>query len=119
MHGGNATKRQQVVHDGEHAFFHLAAVPRTTDDLDALGEVKRDKILRVKAVLLPIGVGAPGPVHDDKVRLEPGELLLTWANKHVFHEVGLPGHFSDKTNTQPGFRVGAAKAINNIQAFAG
>ncbi len=119
VHRGNALERQQVVHNREHPLFHFAAVPGATDKLNALGQVKGDKILRVETLRLPLWVSAFCAVHDDKVRRKVSQLLLRRTDKHVLHEVRLPGHLGNKTHGEAGIGIRTAKGIDNKQPLAG
>jgi hypothetical protein len=76
VHGGDALERQIVVHHGEHALLHLAAVPGIQDDLLAAGRMlKATAGLGVQAQLLVVlDLGLGGGV-DDEVRLEVRQVL--------------------------------------------
>ena len=119
MHGGDTAQRQQVVHHREHPFLHFAAVPGTADQLNTLGQVKGDEVFGVKTLLFPLWVRAFRPVHHDEVRGEILQLFVVRTNKHVFHEMRLPGHFSDKPHGKTGVGVSAAESINDKQTLAG
>ena len=119
MHGGDALQRQQVVHDREHPFLHLAAVPGAADQLNALGEVESDEVFRVQALLFPLRVGALRAVHHDEVGREFRQLFVARADEHVFNEVRLPGHFGNETYAETGIGVGAAESVDDKQAFTG
>ena len=69
MHGQRALLREPVVHHGEDAFLHLAAVGRATDDLNLLLDAQRHKDLAVQTVALPVLV-------DELARIDHGEVLL-------------------------------------------
>src|SRR5690606_13892024 len=47
------------------------------------------------------------------------QLFVGWTNKHVFHEMRLPGHFGDKTHGKTGVGVSATESIHNEQTLAG
>ena len=119
VHGSDALQRQQVVHDREHPFFHFAAVPGSADKLDALGQIERDEVFGVQTLFFPLRVGALSAVHHDEIRLEVRQLFIAWANKHVLHEMRLPGDFGNKADAQAGVGVGAAEGVNDKQALAG
>ena len=119
VHGGDAPQRQQVVHDREHPFLHFAAVPGTAYQLDTLGQVEGHKVFGVQTLLFPLWVRAFRTVHHDEIRGEILQLFVGWTNKHVFHEMRLPGHFSDKTHGETGIGVSAAESVDNEQTLAG
>ena len=119
VHGSDALQRQQVVHDREHPFFHFAAVPGTADQLDTLGQVKGDEVFGVQTLLFPLRVGAFGAVHHDEIRLKVCQFFIARANKHVLHEMRLPGDFGNKADAQAGVGVSAAEGVNDEETFAG
>ncbi|MNC13519.1 hypothetical protein D3C75_612700 [compost metagenome] len=47
------------------------------------------------------------------------QLFIGWANKHVLHEMRLPGDFGDEANGKAGIGVGAAESINDEQTLTG
>ena len=119
VHGGNALQRQEVVHHGEHALLHLAAVPGVQDDLLTAGDVEDNGGLGVEAqflVVLHLGLGS---VVDHEVRLEVLQLLGGGLDEHVVHEVCLPGHFHDEADGHAGVLVGAAEGIHHEQTLVG
>ena len=119
VHGGNALQRQEVVHHGEHALLHFAAVPGVGDDLLAAGQVEHHSGLGVQAQLLVVlHLGLGGIVHH-KVRGEVLQFFLGGLDEHVGHEVSLPGHFHDETDGHAGVLVGAAESVHHEQALIG
>ena len=70
VHGGNALLRQQVVHHGEHALFHLTAIPAAGDQLHPLGQVKGDQRGRVQPLFFPMIILGHGGVDDGEIRRE-------------------------------------------------
>ena len=119
MHGGNALQRQEVIHHGEHALLHFAAIPGVGDDLLAAGQVEHHSGLGVQAQLLVIlHLGLGGIVHH-KVRGEVLQFFLGGLDEHVGHEVSLPGHFHDETDGHAGVLVGAAESVHHEQALIG
>src|SRR5699024_11193565 len=76
VHGGNAIQGQVVVHHGEHALLHLAAVPGVQDDLLTGGDVEDGGGLGVQAQLLEVLNLGLGGVVGDKVGLEVSKLFL-------------------------------------------
>ena len=119
MHGGHALQGQVVVHHGEHALLHLAAVPGVQDDLLTGGEVEDGGGLGVQAQLLIVLHLGLGGVVGDEVGLEVLQLLLGGLNEHVFHEVGLPCHLHDEADGHTGVVVGAAEHVHDEQPLVG
>ena len=119
MHGSDALQRQIVVHHGEHALLHLAAVPGVDDAGLPAGDVEHGRRLGVQAQLLVVGDLALGGVVHHEVRLEIGQFLLGGPDEHILHEVGLPGHLHDEAHGHAGIVVGAAEAVHHIELLAG
>ena len=119
VHGSDALQRQEVVHHGEHALLHLAAVPGVDDDLLLAGDVEHNSSLRVQAQLLVVLDLGLGCVVNNEIRLEVCQLLSGGLDEHVGHEVCLPGHFHDETNGHAGVLVGTAEGIDHVQALVG
>ena len=119
VHGGDALQGQVVVHHGEQALLHLAAVPGVQDDLLPGCEVKDHGSLGVQTQLLVVLHLGLGGVVDDEVRLEVLQLLLRGPDEHILHEVGLPGHLHDKADGHAGVVVGAAEAIHHEEPLVG
>jgi hypothetical protein len=66
VHGSHAVQGQVVVHHGEHALLHLAAVPGVQDDLLLGGEVEDNSGLGVQAQLLVVlDLGLGGVVNNE------------------------------------------------------
>ena len=118
MHGGQALERQVVVHHGEHALLHLAAVPGVDDDLLTGGDVEGHTGLGVQAELLIVFDLRLGGVVDDKVRLEVLQLFLRRLDEHVGDEVGLPRDLDDEADGHTGVLVRAAECVDDEQALA-
>ena len=117
VHRGDALERQIVVHHGEHALLHLAAVPGVDDDLLTGGDVEGHAGLGVEAQLLVVlDLGLRGVV-DDEVRLEVCKLLRSRADEHVGDEVRLPCNFHDEADGHAGVLVRAAEGIDHEQAL--
>src|SRR4051812_47403535 len=90
MHGEDAARRQQVIHDREGRLLHLAGITGAADQYDAFLEIDDDGGLGIRAVLAGVGwelrrekdgelgsvrIGGVGP--DEKLAAEeavPGEL---------------------------------------------
>ena len=119
MHGGHALQGQVVVHHGEHALLHLAAVPGVQDDLLAGSEVEDGSGLGVEAQLLVVGDLGLGSVVGDKVRLEVLQLLSGGLDEHILYEVSLPSHFHDEADGHAGVVVGAAEHVHHEQTLVG
>jgi len=117
VHGGHALQRQEVVHHGEHALLHLAAVPGVDDDLLLAGDVEGNAGLAVQAQLLVVLNLGLGGVVNNEVRLKISQLLSGGLDKHVGDKVCLPGHLHDETDSHAGVLVGAAEGIDDEQAL--
>ena len=117
VHGGHALQRQEVVHHGEHALLHLAAVPGVDDDLLLAGDVEGNAGLAVQAQLLVVLNLSLGGVVNNEVRLKIGQLLSGGLDKHVGDKVCLPGHLHDEADSHAGVLVGAAESIDDEQAL--
>ncbi len=119
MHGRDALERQVVVHHGEHALLHLAAVPGVEDHLLPAGDVEDHGGLGVEAQLLEVlHLGLGGGI-DHEVGLESLLLLGGGLDEHVAHEVGLPGHLHDEADGHAGVGVGAAEGVHHVQLLVG
>ena len=119
MHGGDALQGQVVVHHGEHALLHLAAVPGVEDDLLTGGDVEDGGSLGIQAQLLVVGELGLGGVVGDEIGLEVLQLLLGGGDEHVLDEVGLPRHLHDEAHGHAGVGVGAAEHIHYVQLLVG
>ena len=117
VHGGDATQGIEVVHHGEHALLHLAAVPGVDDDLLALLDVEGHYGLGVEAELLVVVALGLGGVEDHEVGLEVLKLLGGGADEHIGDEVCLPGHFHDEAHADAGVGVGAAEAVYDVESL--
>ena len=119
MHRGDALEREVVVHHGEHALLHLAAVPGVEDDLLAGGDVEGDAGVGAEAeFLVVLNLGLGGAVHHE-IGLLVEFLLVLRTDEHVGHEVGLPGDFHDEADLHAGVGVGAAETVDDEEALAG
>ena len=118
MHGSNALQRQVVVHHGEHALFHFAAVPGVQDHLLVAGNVKCNTGFGIDAqffVVIYFGLGSS--VHYE-IRFKVCLFLFRGSNEHVFYKVRLPGHFHNKAYRHAGILVGAAERVHDKQPLA-
>ena len=119
MHRSHALQRKQVVHVGEHALLHLAAVPGVDDHLHLLGQVEDDGRLRVKSQLLVIfDLGFRRVEHHEVGLAVILQLLVRRTDEHVLHEVSLPGHLHDEADLQARVLVGAAERVHNEEFLA-
>ena len=119
VHRGDALQGQIVVHHGEHALLHLAAVPGVEDDLLAAGDVEDDGGLGVETQLLVVLDLRLGRGVDDEVRLEALLLLGGGLDEHVADKVRLPGDLHDEADGHAGVLVRAAERIDHIELLAG
>ena len=117
VHRGDALERQEVVHHREHAFLHLAAVPRVDDDLLFRGDVEGHAGFRVQAEFLVVLDFGFRSVIDDEVGREVFEFGLGGADEHILHEMSLPGHFHDEAHGHARVFVGTAEAVDDEQAL--
>ena len=117
VHRSDALEREVVVHHGEHALLHLAAVPGVDDDLLAGGDVEGHAGLGVEAELLVVFDLCLGRVVDDEVRLKVLELFRGRADEHVGDEVGLPCDLDDEADGHAGIVVRAAERVDDEQAL--
>ena len=67
VHGGHAAEGEVVVHDREHTFLHLTAVPCVDDHLHALCEVEGNASLAVDAEFFPVFNFCLGGVENHEV----------------------------------------------------
>ena len=115
VHRGDALERQVVVHHGEHALLHLAAVPGVDDDLLLAGDVEGHDRVRAQAQLgVVLALGKRGVV-DHEVGLEGLELLSGGLDEHILDEVGLPCDLHDEADGHAGVLVGAAEGVDHIE----
>ena len=119
VHGSHALQRQEVVHHGEHALLHLAAVPGVHDDLLLAGDVEHNSSLRVQAQLLVVLNLGLGCVVDNEIGLKVLQLLSGGLDEHVGDKVCLPCNFHDKADGHAGILVGTAECIHHVQALVG
>ncbi len=119
VHRSHALERQQVVHVGEHALLHFAAIPRIDDDLHFFGQVEHDGRFGIQAQLLVVfDLGFRGVQHDEVGLAVGGQFLGRGADEHVGHEMSLPSHLHDETDLEPAVFVGAAERVHDEEAFA-
>ena len=117
VHGGDTLEGQIVVHHGEEALLHFAAVPGIDDDLLAAGEVEYYRGLGIKPQLLVVLYLCLGGVVNYEIRLKVLQLLFGGPDKHILYKVGLPGNFYDEANCHAGVLVGAAEGVHYEQAL--
>mmetsp|Transcript_10995 Transcript_10995/g.17951 ORF Transcript_10995/g.17951 Transcript_10995/m.17951 type:complete len:281 (+) Transcript_10995:623-1465(+) len=75
VHRHDALQRQPVMHHGEDALLHLAAIEGASDERLGLLQVEGHEHLAVETVLLPVLIGDVAAVNDGKVGLEVLDLL--------------------------------------------
>ena len=117
VHRGDALQGQVVVHHGEHALLHLAAVPGVQDDLLTARDVEDDGGLGVETQLLVVFDLGLGRGVDHEVRLEVRLLLGGGLDEHVAHEVRLPGDLHDEADGHAGVLVRAAEGVDDVEAL--
>ena len=119
VHRSHALERKQVVHVGEHALLHLAAVPRVDDDLHLLGEVEDDGRLRVQTeFLVVLDLGLRCVEHDEIGLAVILQFGVGRTDEHVLNEVRLPSHLHDEADLQTRVLVGAAESIDDVKLLA-
>ena len=120
VHRSDALEWQEIVHVGEHALLHLAAIPRIDDDLHLFGQVEDDGRFGIEAELLIVRYLRLGSVHHHEVGFAVVlQLLFGRTDEHVLHEVGLPCHLHDETYLEAGIRIGAAESIHHEELLVG
>ncbi len=119
VHGCDALERQVVVHHGEHALFHLAAVPCVQYNLLSGRYIERYAGLGVEAELLVVVYLGLGGGVDHEVGLEALQFLSGGLDEHVLYEVSLPCNFHDEADCHAGVLVGAAESVHNEEPLAG
>ncbi len=118
VHGGDPLQGQVVVHDRENPFLHLSPVPGTTDDSPLFTEIEEYEDIGIEPLFLPLRIGYLGCVEHHEIGFEILQFLLGGPYEHVFDEMGLPGHFHDKTHLQPGILIGAAVTVHHKEPFS-
>jgi hypothetical protein len=120
VHRSDALQGQQVVHVGEHAFLHLAAVPGVDDYLHLFGQVEHDGRLRVQAEpLVLLDLGFRGVEHHEVGLAVLLEFGIRRTDEHVLDEVRLPGHLHDEADFEAGVLVGTAEGIHHVELLVG
>ncbi len=118
VHRRNSLKRKEIVHHGEEALLHLAAVPGVQDDLLLAGDVEGHGGVGTEAqFLVVVNLGLGGAV-DRKIGRLVQFCLRGRTDEHVGHEVCLPGHFHDEADLHAGVFVSAAEAVHYKKALA-
>ena len=119
VHGSDALQREEVVHHGEHALLHLAAIPGVDDNLLTGSSIESYAGLGVQAEFLVVGNLSLGSVVNNEIRLEVLQLLSGRLDEHVGYEMSLPSNLNDETNRHTGILVGTAESIYNEQLLVG
>ena len=120
VHGGDAAERVEVVHDGEHALLHFAAVPRVDDYLFLGCEVEHNGGFRVETEFLVVfNLCLRGVEYHEVGFSEIGKFLHRGTDKHVGHEMSLPSYFHDEAHFEAGCCVGAAEGIHHVELLVG
>ena len=114
VHGKDAVLNgQQVVHRREDGFLDLARVLRADDEDDLLGEVDKDRGLRVRVVTLGVKL-KPRRSHDDEVgKPEVGKLLLRGAHKHLMGKERLARELGDDAELAGVAAIGTCNAMDD------
>ena len=117
VHGELALFRHEVVHDGEHAFFHFARVFGAEDDHVFFFKGERDGGGAGDAFNGAVG-GAVAGVVDDVIRLaEVCEFRVGRADEHIVHKERVVRAGGDDTHFQAVFFVPAGVAVQHIDVF--
>ena len=117
VHGSNALQGKVVVHHGEHALLHFAAVPGVQDHLFMAGNVKGDAGFRIQPQLLVVFYRSLGRFVNYEVRLKVLQFFFRRRNEHILYKVGLPCHFHNEADGHAGSLVGAAESVYHKQPF--
>ena len=117
VHGHDALRRQNIIQEAEHRFFHFAGIARAADENDLAGQVDRYDCFAAAAVPLRIGLERR-QIDDCHLRLEGGEFVRRGANEQVTNEKRVPSIFGEDPDIDPMRRVGAAVKVLNEQALA-
>ena len=119
VHRSDALERQQVIHVGEHALLHLAAVPGVDDHLHLLGEVEDHGRLGVETqFLVVLHLGLRSVEHHEVGLAVLLQLGVGRTDEHVLHEVSLPGHLHDEADLQTRVLVGTAEGVDHVELLA-
>ena len=118
VHGKLALFRHEVVHDGEHAFFHLACVFGAEDDHVFIFKGERDGGGAGNAFDSTVG-GAVAGVIDDVIRLaEIRQFGVGRADEHVVHEQRVVRAGGDDAHFQAVFFVPTGVAVQHVNVSA-
>jgi len=90
MHRRDTLKRKVVVHHREKSFLHLTSVPGAADYSHSCRKVEENKVLGIKPLLFPVGIGCLRSRQNHEIRLEVFQFTLVRPYEHVLDEVGLP-----------------------------
>src|SRR3984957_11467920 len=117
MHRHDLFRRQEVIEDREHRFFHLARIARAAYEHDLAREIAGDDRLASRPV--PIGVGAKRRQIDDRQLRDKVRELLRWrTDQEIADEQRMPRVFSEDARAYAQLRIGAAVEILSEQRFA-
>ncbi len=118
MHRSDALERKVIVHHGEHALLHLAAVPGVEDDLLLAGHVEGDSGVGAQAeLLIVLDLCLGGAVYQEvRLLVEFGLVLRT--DEHIGDEVRLPCDFHHEADLHPGILVGTAETVHYKEPLA-
>ena len=106
MHRHDLFRRQEIIEDGEHRFFHLARIARAADEHDFAGEIAGDDRLASRPV--PLGIGAKrGQIDDRQLRDKVRELLGWRTDQEIADEERVPGVFGEDARAYAQLRIGA------------
>ena len=119
VHRSDALQRHIIVHHGEHALLHLAAVPGVDDNLLMARDVEGNRGLGIEAQLLVVLYLCLGSVVDNEGRLEVLLLLSGRADEHVADEMRLPGNFHDEADSHPRILIRPAERVYHVELLAG
>ena len=117
VHGELALFRHEVVHDGEHAFFHFARVFGAEDDHVFVFKGERDGGGAGNAFDGAVGRAVAGVI-DDVIRLaEARQLGVGRADEHVVHEQRVVRTGGDDAHFQAVFFVPTGVAVQHVNVF--
>ena len=115
MHGKHVFSRHDVIHDREHAFFHLTGVFGSQNH--HLSTIKMDRYTCRAGHSLDVRLGRTlaGVVNHVIRFAERLEFLLGRSNQHVVHEECVIRSRTDNSNFNSVFRIPTREAVHHVK----